>query len=135
MGYVIDTHAYLTAAAIITACTDVHVSSRNAQQRLIIHLQESIEAAIESAAQQTCQDLQALVQQAGPSQTAVPSAAGKENNAHSLKELNAHSNALLMTPAVPPHKHSKQPAARESSCSTIHMPECCTAQVLPPLSA
>lgn len=70
-----------------------------------------MEAAIESAAQQTAQDLKALIKQAGSSPTPAPSASGKENETQGGGEANAQTSSLHMTPALPTGKHSKRVTA------------------------
>lgn len=65
-----------------------------------------MEAAIESAAHQTAQNLQALIKQAGP--PPAPAPPGKENDTQGLAESSG--NAQVMTPAMPLGKHGRKPA-------------------------
>ena len=75
-----------------------------------------MEAAIESAAHQTAQNLQALIKQAGPTQAPAAPPLGKENDTRSLAE--SSSNAQAMTPAMPLGRHGKRPATGQSGAGS-----------------
>ena len=96
-----------SAATPQKAKTMSHNSICCHEPRHEVLLQESMEAAIESAAQQTAQKLQAIIKQAGAPSAPPPPPSGKENDTQGVADASGNAQAGSMTPAMPASKTSR----------------------------